>query len=279
LHVVRRAPEQFGHPQSRWTLKAIRASIKWLNGMTLSGVSRLLRRLGIRYKRARFYIHSPDPDYEEKRSRIELKRLRAQYQPKRYVLLYLDELTYYLQPTLARDYEARGPTSPLARLGTPYRSGYRRIIAALNAHTGQVIFWHRQKIGSEAVADFMEQLVRAYPTVETLYVVLDNNPIHYHTTVLSRLKPQCFNWAERLPPSWPKVVTPGTLPIELLPLPVYASWLNPIEKLWRYLKQRVLHLHRYADDELALQSRVDAFLEQFAHGSQELLHYVGLLPY
>ena len=68
---------------------------------------------------------------------------------------------------------------------------------------------------------------------------------------------------------WPQV--------EPVWLPTYAPWLNPIEKLWRWLRQDVLHLHRLADDWKALRQRVRAFLDQFAQGSQRLLEYVGLL--
>ncbi len=35
-------------------------------------------------------------------------------------------------------------------------------------------------------------------------------------------------------------------------------------------------MHRLAGDWEALRQRVNAFLDQFASGSQELLHYVGL---
>jgi transposase len=278
LHVVRRSPEQFGHPQSRWTLQAIRQSIRWMHGLTLSGVYGILKRLGIRYKRGRLYLHSPDPAYEAKRSRIALKRLEVQYQPKRSVLLYLDELTYYGQPSVANDYAARGREAPLARLG--YRmSTYRRLIGALNAHTGQVNYWHRSKIGVAEMVDFLHLLLQRYAHAQVIYIVLDNNPMHYHPTVMSHIKPQSFPWQDVLPPSWSREVTPGSWPIEFLPLPTYASWLNPIEKLWRWLKQRVLHLHRYTDDWPALETHVDAFLDQFAFGSEALLHYVGLSPY
>ena len=51
---------------------------------------------------------------------------------------------------------------------------------------------------------------------------------------------------------------------------------NPIEKLWRKLRQEVTLLHRWADDLTALRTQVDHFLEQFAHGSVALLRYVGL---
>jgi hypothetical protein len=66
------------------------------------------------------------------------------------------------------------------------------------------------------------------------------------------------------------------LPIHLIWLPTYAPWTNPIEKLWRCLKQDVLHLHRYQDDWQGLRARVDAFFAQFATGSPDLLRYVGL---
>ena len=59
-------------------------------------------------------------------------------------------------------------------------------------------------------------------------------------------------------------------------LPTYAPWLNPIEKVWRWLRQDVLKLHRQADNWEALQTRVHGFLDQFATGSKRLLEYVGL---
>lgn len=60
-------------------------------------------------------------------------------------------------------------------------------------------------------------------------------------------------------------------------LPTYASWLNPIEMLWRWLKQDVLHLHRLAHQLDVLRRKVADFLDQFQYGSPALLHYVGIL--
>lgn len=68
------------------------------------------------------------------------------------------------------------------------------------------------------------------------------------------------------------------LPIEIIQLPTYAPWTNPIEKLWRWVRQSILHLHRLTDEWEILQQRVIAFMEQFKGGSQELLRYVGLAP-
>ena len=64
-------------------------------------MSQLFKQLGISYKRGRTSIHSPDRHYDEKLSLVELARLRAYFAPDRYVFLYMDEFTYYRQPTLA----------------------------------------------------------------------------------------------------------------------------------------------------------------------------------
>ena len=82
------------------------------------------------------------------------------------------------------------------------------------------------------------------------------------------------------PRSWPSAPSPTAkrlnLPIQLVPLPTYSPWLNPIEKLWRWLKQDVLHLHRSAHNVPALRALVLDFLAPFTHASDELLRYVGL---
>ncbi|MEJ5315358.1 MAG: transposase, partial [Anaerolinea sp.] len=277
---MRREPRLFGFHQSRWTLKTLAQACPWLQTHTLGGLSQLLERLRIRYKRARAYIHSPDRYYEDKRSRIQLYLLRAWYEPERYVFLFLDEFTYYRQPTLACAYEAMGHEQPLAYLS--YQSDtYFRVLGALNAISGQVIYRQHHKIGLRQMSDFYAALRAAYPQAEEIYIAEDNWPVHFHPDVLARLQPQTFDPVPpKTPFNWPK--TPGpqaihdNLPIRLLPLPTYASWLNPIEKLWRWLKQDVLHLHRKSHDWPALKQEVAAFLDRFAHGSPELLRYVGL---
>jgi len=56
LHTVRREPSQFGKHTSRWSLSYIMDVCKWLQVNTPSGLSKLLKRLGISYKRGRSYI-------------------------------------------------------------------------------------------------------------------------------------------------------------------------------------------------------------------------------
>lgn len=51
---------------------------------------------------------------------------------------------------------------------------------------------------------------------------------------------------------------------------------NPIEKLWRKLREERLHLHPLACDLTKLREVVYVALTSFAHGSAEFLRYVGL---
>lgn len=281
LHVVRRTPQRFGYAESRWQLERLAQQIPWLSGLSVAGVSQVLTRLGIHYKRGRHYVHSPDRRYWPKLDLIEQRRLRAYYAPEHYVLLYLDELTFYRQPTLACTYEAAGTQQPLA-----YRSHRSdtnsRVLGALNTLTGQVHYRQRSAITRPCLASFWYDLCAAYPTADTIYVVVDNWPVHFHPDVLAPLQPQHFPWPPKLPANWPTQprakAKRDSLPIQLLCLPTYASWLNPIEKLWRWLSQDCLHLHRLADDWSTLKDRVNTFLAQFADGSDALLRYVGLLP-
>jgi len=242
----------------------------------------MLDRLKIGYNRARSYIHSPDAAYDLKLSVIKLHLLRAWYQPEKYVFLYLDELSYYRQPSLARAYELKGQQQPLAYRS--YRSNTQfRVVAALNALTGQVTYRQHSRIGLRQLSDFYASIRADYPNAAEIYVAQDNWPVHFHPDVLARLQPQEFvPEPPKLPPNWPRQPSSKAihdcLPIRLLLLPTYASWLNPIEKLWRWLKQDVLHLHRWCDDWQTLKQEVANFLDIFIAGSPDLLRYTGLLP-
>lgn len=64
---VRQSPRGFGLLQTRWTLRALAQTVPSLRGFTDMGVAKVLHRLGFRYKRGQPQLHSPDPEYGEKR--------------------------------------------------------------------------------------------------------------------------------------------------------------------------------------------------------------------
>lgn len=252
--VLRQPPALFGLARARWRLADLRVAVPALAGYGLTGLSALVRRLKIGRRRGRLRLHSPDVAYREKVAWIERARAAAVADPDHVRLLYGDEVSLYRQPTLAPLYAPRGeePTRTLS-----HRSNTRyRVSGALDALSGQVVWSGRSAMTVKALRQFLRRLRAAYPT-HVLLLVWDNWPVHQHPDVLAEA---------------------AALGIQLLWLPTYAPWLNPIEKLWRWLKQDRLHQHRLADDWPALKATANAFLDQFATGSDALLRYVGLLP-
>jgi hypothetical protein len=277
------SPEPFGHAQSRWTLQTILSSCAWLRLKSLGGLCQLLERLDIGLKRGRHYVHSPDQQYGAKLAYVQRCWQSVVNDPERCVLVYLDEVGYERQPSLAQDYGPRGQAQmPLARR-TYQTNRVCRGIGALNALTGQVTYRQHSRISTHCLARFYADLAATYPHAETIFAVQDNWSVHVHPDVLAVLQPQRSPFFPPLSAFWTHLYRPdlptGQLPIQMIFLPTYAPWLNPIEKLWRYLKQKIIHLHRLADAWPTLKERVLTFMRQFEQGSFDLLRYVGLLPY
>ena len=242
--------------------------------------------MGIALKRGKDHIRSPDPDYFDK-----LRAVRAAWEAARasggaVVFLFLDEMSYYRQPTLAAAYEATGAAQPLARRshGADTRT---RVAGALDPASGRVVWRQGSRCGVAELARFYRQVREAYPDAERIYVAQDNWPVHYHPDLLVALEPQETRWPIRTPPNWPTCPSAAArrerggwgLPIQIVPLPTYAPWTNPIEKLWRWARQEVGHLHRLSDRLEELRQRFGGFLDRFAQGGadgSDLLRYVGL---
>ena len=64
---VRQSPRSFGVALTRWTLATLGNTVPCLKGFTVPGVRQALRRAGFRYKRGQPTMHSPDPEYGQKK--------------------------------------------------------------------------------------------------------------------------------------------------------------------------------------------------------------------
>lgn len=245
-----------GPPPSRWTLRTIRVSFPEFAAYTLSGVWRALRRFDLCLRSARVQQYSPDPDYAAKEERLLAGLREATAAPGEVVVLFWDEMGFFRWPEPATDWGPTAPLPPPVAQRSATNNQQWRILGALNALTGQVNYLDNYIVGREKVIAMYRTLDQVYPDARRIYVAQDNWSIHRHPDVLAALEV-----LSRLEPLW---------------LPTYAPWLNPIEKLWRWLRQDVLKLHRRADEWATLRATVRDFLSQFAHGSAELLRYVGL---
>lgn len=141
----------------------------------------------------------------------------------------------------------------MARCSASGNTRYR-VCGAINAVTGELTDVAHNKIGVVNLKRFLTRLRRRYPD-RTLVLVWDNWPIHTHEEVLA---------------------TAAQLEVHLLWLPTYAPWTNPIEQLWRWCKQDLLHHHPWTAHWTGLRTRVRDWLDRFTRPAPDLLRYVGL---
>jgi hypothetical protein len=235
----------------------VRVSVEAVADYSLSGRWRLLRRCRVQLRPRRAHRYSPDPEDARTVARLEHGVREAVRQPEEVVVVFLDELGYRRWPETARDWMPAAPQQARQLQSAGPTNRQQRIIGALNALTGQVTYWDHYLVGRLQVSALYRQLDQVYAAARRVYVVQDNCSIHHHADVAATLRE-----VSRLEPVW---------------LPTDAPWLHPIETLWHWLRRDVLKGHRLAADWPQLRQQVNAFLDQFAHGSSALLRSVGLI--
>jgi hypothetical protein len=198
----------------------------------------------------------PDLDYDKKLAIIEQAKTQCRCEPKRFVFLYGDELTFFKLPRVGFAYAGTG-SHGLKATGTGTQ--LRRIAACMDVATGALIARQRTSFTVEEMYYFFRFVEKHYQEAERIYIAVDNWPVHFHPFVLENLQRQHSR-------------------IQLLRLPTYAPWTNPTEKVWLKLCQEVLDQHPFGLDWKGLQQAIAEWFASFEHGSQSLLHFVGLSP-
>lgn len=253
--VLHQAPGHYGVERSRWRYQDLQRALRWLEGVSDAGVYKVLKRLGFSRKQALRFVRSPDPAYREKWQRILRAYQEAWERPSEVILLFQDEFTYYRHAEIRKILQRAGGRQQYHRQA-PGANTQSRLTAAMNAVSGRTLLLQRSKVGCQELITFYAQIRHAYPAAKTIYLVQDNWPIHFHPQVLDAVAQHHLS---------------------LLPLPTYASWLNPIEKLWRWLRQDLLHNADESQPFKQLRQQVNDWFTQFADRSLYLLHYCGIL--
>ena len=252
---VRQSPQSFGLVQTRWTLHALAQVVPSLEGFTEMGVWKVLKRAGFRYKRGQPYLHSPDPQYEEKKGALDQALREAAENPGEVIALFTDEVSFYRQPSQARLWASMGRRQPRLRYSDRGNT-LMRVVGLLEAAKAGVHVWEFPKVTAGRLAGCFRQIGSLYPEARRIYLIMDNWQVHFHPKVQAALA------------SEPR--------IQVVPLPTYAPWLNNIEKLWRWTKQRITHAHPWSDDFLLFRRQVLDEFHRLDKGSPELKRYCGL---
>lgn len=244
LRIVKTVTEKLPDPDSYWTSQRVADALTEL-GISASQVWRILSDLDLKPWQSRSWLTSHDPDFWEKASDVCGLYLNP---PENALVLSVDEKTG-MQATSPTNPTKRSQPGQTERREFEYRRhGTAALFAALDAHTGEVIWEAKHRNRSVEFISFLEHLDQVTSPELTLHLVLDNGSSH--------VSKQTRAWLEERPHRF-----------EVHHTPTHASWLNQVELFFSILGRRLLKRGEFGSvDELV--AKISAFIKNYNHKAQ-----------
>lgn len=200
--------------------------------VTQTTVSKALRRAGIRWRRAKQRVHSPDPLYVVKRQRVEQLQQealegtltshsaahpRSDEPPKPGRLVYLDSTDLHWCPDVGASYV---PTGQQQKVDTPgLENPWYALFGSLFFPSGEGLYTIHERKRAAEFLQHLQLLIDFDPDV-FWFVVLDNASAHSTAEVNAFVQQHQHR-------------------LELVYLPTYSPHLNLIERLWRFMRGQI----------------------------------------
>lgn len=212
-------PDRLGYLATFWTV-ALLVSHLASQGWQISGatVRRTLHALDYRWRRPRLAVTRRDPNGSARMAAI--SRAVGQVQPGDHFFS-LDESEFKLLPVLRAMWSKIAHT---VRIPTPTYNASVWAFGAVDIFTGQWLSGLYDKLNATNFLAFLDHMVQACPGGH-IWLVIDHAPAHTAKKVDIWLETQSR--------------------VTVLFLPKYASHLNPIERLWGMMKDKVVANHCY----------------------------------
>lgn len=221
-----------------WTQGLLRQYLKLYHQIevTQPTIATSLHKAGIRWRRAKLRVHSPDPLYQVKRQRIahlqqqalrgdltsrESAHPRSDEPPKRARLVFLDSTDLHWCPDLGSTYAPAGTQCKVSSPGL--ENPWFALFGSLIFPSGEGLYTVHERKRSDELLVHLELLL-AFDPDAFWFVVLDNASAHTTAAVLA--------FAQR-----------HQHRLELVYLPTYSPHLNLIERLWRLMRSQLTRNH------------------------------------
>lgn len=222
--------------------------------MSQASVSHMLKRVGIKWKRAKARIKSPDPLYVVKRQRVEELKEKAQnhtltsreatHPPpngtKPALLFYLDSTDLHWCPDIGQTYSQTGNQ---LKVNTPgLHNPWLSLFGSLAFPSGEGVYSIHEHKRQLELMNHLQLLMNTYPN-HFLFIILDNASAHTTSKVKQFSQENAHHF-------------------ELVFLPTYSPHLNLIERLWRVMRHQVTR-NRFYESMTALAEAVVDWFEQY----------------
>jgi transposase len=215
-------------------------------------LSALLRSMGYSYQKARFVSEHLDPQTREQWLSRTWPQILKLARRKNAYLLFGDEASFPQWGTLTDPWARKGQQPTVQTCGR--RKGYK-VFGLIDSFTGRLFYQcQEERLTSHTYAGYLKEVLAK----TRKHIVLIQDGAKYHTSAAMRAFFQQHQ--DRL---------------TVFPLPCYSPDYNPIEKLWKKVKEKGTHLQYFPTFE-ALKDKVHETLSLFQNAPQEVLSLFGL---
>ena len=215
-------------------------------------IAQLLKNLGFSYQKAAFVSdHLNEAKRQEWRTTTWPHILRLA-KARHTLLLFGDEASFPQWGTLTYTWARRGQQPKVKTSGK--RKGYK-VFGLIDYFTGRLFYQGQEgRLNSATYIAFLKQVLEH----TTRPIILIQDGARYHTSA----ETTAF-FAQQ------------TARLQVFQLPTYSPDYNPIEKLWKKIKQQDTHLHYFPTFD-ALTEKVEQALSKFANTPEEILALCNL---
>jgi transposase len=214
--------------------------------------AQLLKNLGFSYQKAAFVSAHLDAGKRNGWCTTTWPQILRLTNARKALLLFGDEASFPQWGTLTYTWARRGQQPKVKTSGK--RKGYK-VFGLIDYFTGRLFYQGQEgRLNSAAYITFLTRVLEH----TTQYIVLIQDGAKYHTSAETKA-----------------FFAQQTARLQVFQLPTYSPDYNPIEKLWKKIKQQDTHLHYFPTFE-ALTEKVDQALLKFAHAPAEVLALCSL---
>lgn len=242
-------PSECGFPGACWRSPMIQKLIYDRFGIFYSVhyISQLLKNMGFSFQRAKFVSDHKNPEERRKWLETQWPEIIKITQKRNCYILFGDEASFPQWGSLSYTWAKKGQTPVVKTSGI--RKGYK-VFGLIDCFTGRFFCkGHEGRLNSESYKDFLKEIMGKTGK----HIILIQDGARYHTS--QTMKDFFREYSHR---------------ITVYQLPSYSPDYNPIEKLWKKIKEKEIHLHYFPTFD-SLKNKVEEALLHFKDMQNDIL--------
>jgi transposase len=247
--IIVQGPQKAGFHGACWRSPMIQELIyeKYQVSYSVYYIAQLLKNLGLSYQKARFVANDADPAQRKEWIEQTWPALLKLAQEKKAYILFGDEASFPQWGTLTYTWAPRGEQPVVKTSGK--RKGYK-VFGLIDYFSGRFFYkCTEERLNSASYQEFLKEVL----SKTRKHILLVQDGAKYHTSKSTR---QFFaQHGQRL---------------TVFDLPSYSPDYNPIERLWKKIKQEETHLHYFPTFE-SLTNKVEEAMLHFADAPEKVL--------